>query len=231
MRCIDLILDYSKSLYYTDLIELAISIIAYVFCIVNKNKIQGIREFSIYPLSSSLQLIFNLILTIATQYIDIHLANQLSLFSIESFLLIEVYTFYKLFHLYTTNNKLKKILKIIVIIFIFQHSITHILNFSSIIEKIIYNINSVVVLSLASVQLYNFFSSNKIKILFSHPIFWIIVGVYIYFLATIPIFSILEYIISDTSGNIFGLYSINHIAYSILFILIVIATKCKKVMI
>ncbi len=219
------LLENSALYFYMDLISIFCALIASIIGFIMRKKHRELRFMFLYPLSSFLQMsvtyFLYFILKVDTSF--------LTHFSIIAFLLVEFSCLYIYYYKIIKSSGFRKILKIVFIIYLFLFIYKWGENgFRLLTPNHFYIIQSIVILALAIIYLLFLFLDKPKPNLFNEPSFWITIGALLYFLCTVPIYVNVKYVftedglLDDTS-----LFSINHICYSLFFLLLTRAYLCK----
>ena len=219
------LLEESASYFYTDLIMFLCSLFASVLGFVHRKKHEGLRYMFLYPFASVLQML--------SVYFSFYILNMKSslvtYISISLFLLIEMICFYFYFSVLIKNNLLLKGIRIVPVIYlsvlVFKWREY---GFEYILHNPLYFTQSLMILALAALYLFFLFNTKPKPNLLNEPSFWITIGALLYFLCTVPIYISNKYIFNE-EGLIVdtGLFSINYVCYSLLFLLLTRAYLCK----
>ena len=207
--------------YYTDLLMFICTWICLITGIKNNWKFRQLRILPLYPMASIIQVV---LLYVVIFY---GLSDQVIEASISLFILIEFLVIYHLMFQIIVVPKFQKILYLMFYSFILFLLYMWIFSdaFFQRTNKLFLaqTLCMLVPTFLYYVQLFILTPRLQLK---NNPEFWIVTGYLFYFSCTIPLFLI---------GSLFSinkyyfLYSVNFIAYSILYLLITRAFLCKKV--
>ena len=219
----DELMPLIKASYYTQLLMGASSLLALILTIVNRKKFSELKFIWMYPLASLLQLLFfySMFLLKWPPKSRVEFSNL----SINIYILIEAALIYHFLFQIIILKKLRSILKIILAFFIIYLSIHWIANSFFYYPAKAFLVQSFIILIPCSFYLIQLFKTPPTIDLLNTPAFWITIGLLFYFSSTFPLF--LWDSIESLSANYYSLYSINFVAYSILFLLIAKASTCK----
>lgn len=190
----------------------------------------SLRWIFVYPLSSAIQqiIIFALLYQFNMSVIKV---SHLEIVSEKFFLIIEFVSLAIVFANTSEIKRHRRSIRIITALYLVSTLTTHL------IDRSIYKFNisliyihSFLILSMAIINLIDIFKSPPRHKLLELPNFWIIIGVMLYFLCTLPIYIGHDFLFSNDDFIIeFSLYSINYICYSALYLFIIRALICKRV--
>ncbi len=224
------ILTFSATFYYTDLLLLATSTIAFLFSIINSTGKPQLKLLPVYLFSSMLQSTFTL-LDIIFPNIPTIQGHSLSNLLISAFILIEYLTVTTIFYKYIVSNRIRRFLKLNCIAYIICFFTYHLIFKTDRIEvEHFYLLHAAFVLIPPSAFIYWIFKSEPIFDLKNFPPFWLTIGTYSCILGTLPIFAIGDTIFNIESKDLqLELFAINNISYTIFFLLIIKAYRCKQI--
>ena len=224
------LLTDSQKFYYSDLLLITVSLYCAYFIYQNTDKEKEFHYLYLYPLSSFFNSVFNYYIL---YFSTISKSNDLEFYLVLSNLLFSIIEFYILsFFLqhFTKNIILKKLILLLQIIYIINIFFLNLTLSHEIIVQISYILNSIYITAIGILCLIGMFKFYQDENLIKLKIFWILSGVFIYFIGTIPIFLFSKLIFHD---NYYiseeKVYSINYIAYIILFSSLSISTKCNTI--
>lgn len=215
-----LIIGYS---FYTQLIMLFTALIALVIGVIRIKRLSNLKLIILYPLATIVQGTLAYLSWIFNINRDI---MPIDLISESIFLLFESLILYIFFHRLIVFPSIKKFVQGTFVFFLC--SLAAIWAFTNAFfwaPNKIYLLESVFILSLCCSYIWQEIKGSGKMVLLANANFWITVGCLFYFGCTIPLF----FFNSIAEENHFNLFSINFIAYSILFGCIAKAFLCDSV--
>jgi hypothetical protein len=218
----------SSNYFYSDILLIACSLLASIVGFMNRFRYRELTFFYLYPFFSFIQSTFVPAISYLTDLSADFLDSLINL-SILAFMMFEFFivSFYYVRVLALRRFKISVIaLATIYLIFFLTDRIVANPWYRPSLES--YLFQSLFVLTPAVFYSITLIKSPPNESLTNSPTFWITVGTLIYFLGTLPIYIVTNFVLND-HGNIVesSLFSINYFCYSIFFILILRAYLCK----
>jgi hypothetical protein len=210
--------------FFTQVSMLITALITLILGIYHRNKFYELRMMAFYPLASLLQS--------GIYYYWIYTARndnwKVGRIGISVFILVEFLIFLKFFNdIIILNNLRKKIKVIAVTFFIYLISMWIFTDAFYKNPSKVYLPESLCVLFFCFMYFFQIFRLPPELSLLNSPSFWITIGCLFYFSCTIPLF--FAYQILFFLPNYYSIFSINYLAYTILFIFISKAFLCNPV--
>lgn len=201
---------------------LVCALVATIIGFIHRTKFRELRFMCIYSIASIAQLL--------SMYYDL-LNNSdiihLELITGNLFIIVEFIILFNFFDNAIILKNLKRILKILFFIFFIYVAVLWSLTNSFYKYPIrLYIPQSFCILSFCFIYFFQLFKLPPKSNLLTTPAFWITIGCFFYFSCTIPLFFVRMLIELADYNN---LYSINYLAYSILFLLITKSFLCHPV--
>lgn len=213
-----------KNGFFIELLLLFFTIYFLMFSIKHRNKFQELRLIYLYPLTSLIFHLENYMLYVSKEDIEaISIANlnEKLFLSIEFTLLT--------YPLMQSLSGLKRTLSImfLTLFFISFFYLSYIGKNENLGDSTIIYYQILFIICIASLKIIDFFSRNSNYPLINDPIFWITIGIYVFFLSIIPVYQADKYIfLPEGLIKIFKAYNIIYIFYMILFALIIRSFLC-----
>ena len=220
------VIHYFSEYYFTNLLLLFISTLFLWYGIINDAKLKKYRVFYFYACMSISQ-------TILASYINLFQSgNKEFAFviqgSINIFTILEFLIFYYFLIKRIRSVFIKRLMRLFIFLFIFITAY-----FWGFTNEFFQNparltvIESFLIIFSCLFYFYELFKYPLIKNLLSEPSFWMVTGMLFLFSSIVPLFLIHDYIAKNFSILYDNLYSINFIAYSLLFVLFIIGFRCQ----
>ena len=215
----------SKLYFYTDLIMAFCALLTSIVGFFLRKRHRSLKYMFLYPLASFLQIIsfyFNFF-----HYKSNSMTAQN--ISILLFILVELFCILYFYLLVLKKQRLKKVTILITVAYC-SYAIYYASNNGVFFESSpqFFLLQSFIILLFAIFHLIDLFRDIPKSRLIDEPSFWVTIGVLQYFLCTIPMYAMIEFIFNkDGFVKEPYLYSINYIGYSVFFLLIIRAYLCK----
>lgn len=214
---------YIYSAFFTIFCCLLTSLIGFI----KRNSFKELKLLPLYPLLSGLQISISIYFDF--QGTDSEFEDKVDIAFINLFLLVEffiIYRFYKLLFESTFSNRVFTLLSVLYPLLLIGYWTLKRSIF--LFPADIFIIHSIVIIIPALLYLIQL-PHKSVAYITNEPSFWIIIGIVSYFGCTIPLFLLKDFIF-DKEGFIEedGLYAINFICYSIMFLFIARAYLCKQ---
>ena len=222
------ILENSALFYYSDLILVFTSFVSTIITYIYAKNNHSLKNLFLYPLFSTINSLFNYYILYFLQSISV---ENLQIGILISNIFFSLFEFLFLSHfliLLTKSKRNKKFSVAIQLLYLLIVVLgTQLIYINDFIEYL-YIINSFLLAPISFLCLFDCIINNTDGNLSKTGGFWLTSGVNIYFIGTIPIFLSKQIIFHDSFYiSETKIYSINYIAYSILFIFVVITSKCN----
>lgn len=211
--------------FYTQLLMILSAILALTIAIVHRKKFRELDYIIFYPVASLIQ-------GAIAYYCFVNGLSRdrwsLDTVSTSLFVLIEFLIIYKFFYKIIILEFLKRYIKIILFIYLLYLILIWAFTNSFYKHPIkVFLLESLCILFFCFIYLYQIFRLPPKQYLLNNPPFWITIGCLFYFSCTIPLFFLDS--ILYAFPQYYKFYSINYLAYTILFIFISKAFLCKPV--
>lgn len=192
----------------------------------NRNQNSQTRLLLLYPIASATETLWSYInLFTHADGEGSEVMNSL----INLFLIFEFSLLFLFYQFEITNRIFKRIILVIGLAYVVLCT-TRFIFIQGFFENISYffAIHSLFILALGVTWVCFMFSDKPTANLPNNPALWVTAGAFVYFLSTIPLFLAAKFVF-DPQGIIIeaGIYSINYICYTILFILLTRAFLCR----
>lgn len=225
----ELIIDSGK-FYYSDLILVAVTLYSTIFIYKNTNRAVDFHLLYLYPLSSFLNSIFNYYIiyinhSISESNLEFYITISNLIFTIIEFSLLSLCILH-----FTTIRYFKRLNISTQLLYFIIIMIINLTQRSEIVLQDLYILNFIFISFNGILGLIDIFRTHIFVTLTDLKLFWILSGVFVYFLGTIPIFLSSKLIFQENFKiSEEKLYSFNYLAYIILFSSLVISTKCNTI--
>ena len=230
-----------SSYYYTNILWLACAVFAFIIGLKYYRKERCYQLFIVYII---LNILINpIIFATVNSFLKIKINNSQIFLEIENTIygFIELTAFFCFFNLLADSSLIKKIIRIFWILFT-AFCIISIWRFVSInlnryeVIRTSYFINSIEFIFLLILCINFFYKlltkeiSNRIEIV-SSPSIWIVTGLFIYSVVSLPFFLIIETLLKTNNYSLFYLTgSIHYLVISFLLLCLAKAFSCKTVL-
>lgn len=209
--------------FYTQPLTLLCAVIAFVIGLIHRNRFRELKFMFVYSLSSILQIL--------SLYYDVYfqLGHNISIMTVNLFIIVESSVFFVFFRNIIKSRSVRMFID-----FIFLMFATYVVLVWSSTKAFykdptrIYLPESLCILSFCFLYFFELFKLPAKPNLLQNPSFWITIGCLFYFSCTIPLF-FLDTIL-DFFPNYNSFYSINYLAYSVLFLLIAKSYLCNPLL-
>ena len=215
------LLQKASGSFYTEFFMEFISLLVIISFFIKKDKSQPLTYLFILSLTSLLQ---SLIMQYAELKYSALIREYITLYSLYIYLIIELTCSLLFISAQSRSVVAKKIITISIILFTLYtilysgiHSSSH--NFHIQLPLI----EGLLVIISALYFFYELFTLKPDKNLFATPAFWSISGMLFLFTVISPIFLLINYFRTNSRSLYFILYTINNVAYSLLFTTFLIA--------
>lgn len=219
-------IEFLSTSYFTSLLNLFSALGFVIVLIKTKAKIPLKNLFFVYALVSIIQALFTIIIEVynpynlGATYIPENLNNL--------FILCEILLFTLFYYLFIHNKTLRLIIVFAVtIILIWINYLWFIKGHFNEIYKQITVAQTFCFIVFSLFYFYETLKSQTLQQLDRSPIFWIATGFFVLCSFLFPLFLFLDQIVAILPHAFFGIYSVNNIAYTILFICLIKATLCQ----
>ena len=209
--------------FYTQPLMILSAVLAIILGIIHRKKFQMSWLLILYPGASLLQSF------IAYYSFTTDSLIEIDTISANLFILIEFLILYNFFNSVIIINSLKKYIRLIFPILLVYISIMWIFTNTFREHPIrLFLLESLCILSFCFIYLFQLFKLPPKVNLLNDAAFWITIGCLFYFSCTIPLF-LIDSVLSSFPRyhNYYSFYSINYLAYSILFLFISKAFLCN----
>jgi len=207
-----------------------------IFCcfltsLIGLIKINNLKQFKFllfYPLISGIQISISVYFDFVN-YNPVTI-NKINTSSINLFLLLEFAIIYRFYNLLFPSSIANRIIKFTTLIYSFAIILYWILEKSIFaLELNLFITHSAIILTPAFFYIIQLLKMSNAIQLSNNPSFWVTIGIIFYFGCTTPLFLMKDFIF-DKEGSIEedGLYAINFICYSIMFMFISKGYLCKQ---
>lgn len=222
------LIENSALFYYTDVLLVIVSFFSTIVIYYFNNSDSTLKHLYLYPLTSTINSLFNYYILYFSGTFVIENKNLFIITSNTFFTLFEFIALSYFLILLTNSFRSKKISLLFQLAYIIFAVIgVQIINTNNLVEYL-YILNSAFLAPISFICLLDNIITNTEKSLVKLSGFWLTSGVNIYFIGTIPIFLSTQIIFHDSFYiSEVKIYSINYIAYSILFIFLAITKKCN----
>ena len=222
----ELLYDSAK-FFHTDIILVIISLISSIYIYINRYNNAKLKLLYTYPLISFLNSIFNYYILYFCNEISTNISEFLILISNLIFTLFEFIILSFFLISLNKNNLLKKISILLQITYFVIFSNFSINSNSEILIEFAYILNFSFLIIISILNIFSLINiETEISITYISE-FWVITGVFVYFLGTIPIFLSHNFVFHDNFYiNQESVYSLNYITYIIFFIILSYSSKC-----
>lgn len=213
----------SESFYTQPLMPLS-ALITLILGIIHRKKFSELKIMPFYPLASLAQSAVFFFWVFSEQQEEWKVGR----ISISLFILVEFLIFYRFFNAVIVLEKLKIKMQVIAVSFLAY--LLSIWVFTDSFYKDPSNLflpESLCILSFCFMYFFQIFKLPPELHLINSPAFWITIGCLFYFSCTIPLFFANEILLF--LPNYYSIYSINYLAYAILFLFISKAFLCNRI--
>jgi len=228
------IIEDWHSHFYTSVVQLIVLIIVLIISLILRKKFKQLKYFPVYAITLLLDYLF-LYLSYVAKDVEYHsdFFRGFSAYVDYLFTLFELIIFSH-FYYYVINaiivKKLILIVNILFAIFFIYMAVNDKYFYPTISEptqSIVYTVESIILLFLCSVYFLETFKKIPVVDLKNEPAFWISTGVFFFMACTLP-FSLLEnHIHKNYPNSLLTSYTIFHVFYILLFLMIFRAYLCK----
>lgn len=226
--------EYCRDQFFTSVFQDIVLLVALFISVKNRKKFKHLKYFPVYILSLLLTSIFQYVYQVLkdlkyptksfseiTEYVDF------------LFTLIEMVIISHFYYRLIKNHKIKKLIIILNIFFIFFFIYMAIQDrkfygtISHETQSIVYTVEAIIIFVFCARYFVELFKMLPLVNLRNEPVFWISVGILFFMACTLP-YSLLEnYIVKNYSDYILMSYSIFNVFYALLFLLVIRAYLCK----
>ncbi len=219
-------IEYLSTSYFTTLLNVFSAIAFLIFLFKTKVDIPLKTFFLLYTVISITQSIYTII-TESFNPMDLRSTtiyeNLVNLFSISEILLLTLF-YYRIL---TTSIFKASVIFLSLILMIWMSYIWIVLKgFNQVVREITV-IQSFFIIIYSLFYFYEILKSREVLKLHYNPTFWIATGFFLLSSFLFPLFLFLDQILKILPNVFYGIYSVNNIAYFILFICLIKATICQ----
>ena len=153
--------------------------------------------------------------------------NQIIHYSIYTYILIETICCLTYLKIHINSDDIKKVISITRLLF-GSYIISFVIFFSTTRFTYVEVTEAFLVIVFSLYLLYELFVQKAEKKIFSQSVFWATSGMLILFSSTMPLFLFLKYLTDGSPSSKYSLFTINHMAYMLLFTSFTVAVLRNK---
>lgn len=219
-------IEYLSTSYFTTLLNIFSAIAFIIVLIKTKAKIPLNHLFLIYATISIIQAVFTIVIEVYNPYNLGDTSIPENLYNI--FTLAEILLFSLFYYLIIINKVFRAIILIIVVIMTIWINYLWLAkgHFNEVFKEITV-IQTLCFIIFSLLYFYETLKTPTNQKLEQNPKFWIAIGFFLLCSFLFPLFLFLDQILEILPHVFFGIYSVNNIAYTILFICLIKATICQ----
>jgi hypothetical protein len=218
----DGILKYLSETYFTCTLNLLVAFLLGVVGIRYRTKHPIIKNFAYYGWASFMQII---LYSVLYSY-NIENKALYKKISINVFILIEFIVVYQFLIQAIRYSKIKTFMLLLLPLFIIYIILLHVKDTSFELTEV-YILEAILIIVPCCIYFFQLFESSRIEDLKNTPEFWVNAGLLFYFGLTLPLFAFDNWLREHRILKSTGLYAINYISYSVLYMLIIKGYLCN----